>query len=506
MEQQSPEFLKIMEFDSDDIVTPATQFSYDPKNEMENVDPFAFVQQQERAVRRTVGGLRNTDSRRNCLSNAMSQIQTEPKRLSKRSQFEGFSHADLAVPRPTPTSIIKTNGSQELGSVLTGTTTKRFGPRVDTNVEDDVSVFISNLIRNSHLSPSAGSVTSDQKPHYSPKNFSDKKLLGANHVEIIHGLFSDTETSEVPDQKPPHHAQIAILDPKTWKSPSSKMAPEKLTKLRPRGEVQHLSFAQPAKLSNPEINLLSDRQRLDAPCLSGLSLSRPSLSKKQDAQGSPFSILNEPRWEPNHESLLGSIGSSDQDFEGLKQEETSLHDLLSGTAHICLSPETVKDQDLNSYSKDVLGQTHSDGESSLFTQLGYSYDAFHPNHPGVSPSNQKTLKQEKLQIRDIQMRSSVGETVRTSLWFGTNSDRSSHISSKIVISRFDTMEEHHQHNDSEGAVEGVFVVAESGNLKKLKNISEFVVSFSPTACGLYSALIQFKSRKKVFCSLLLFSN
>jgi hypothetical protein len=515
MAHHSPEFLKIMELDSDYIASPATRGSdYDS----ENMDPSKIrtavaATGQERVFARTLSGLRNSDSRRNSLSEQMSQIQTEPKRFSKQSRFEVFSHADLAVPKPTPTSVIRTNGSQELDSPPTiEPIVSRFGSTIETNVDNDVSVFISNLLRNSHLSPTAASIFPDHHHQYSPEDLTIDKLdLNNFKIESRDTASSDREVDNPNRLEQIHQTRSSFIHPHTWKSPSSKIAPEKLIKLggreisRPRAEVAKLTdpqFTQPTEISKPqEAVFVNDRQRLDAPRISGLSLSRPSLSKKPEAQGSPPATLNAPKWVPNHRrSLLQSpdlvLGSGDQLLEEDKQEQKSLPELLSATT----SSDTAREEpNKASRSNELFAQTQSDGESSLFTQLGYSYDHSRSHNLDASPSGRKKLRSEKLQIRDIQMRAAVGATVRTSLWFGTNSE-SSHISSEIVLSRFDTLEEN-QSSESGGAMEDVFAVAETENRKKLKNISEFVVSFRPTACGLYSALIQFKSRKKVFSPL-----
>jgi hypothetical protein len=482
----SPEFLKIMGFDSglgedDDRLTTRLDSSH-PENDLKD------GKEVKNSVLQ-VSGLRKNDSKRNILTCRTNQTLTEPKRFHEKHQTEDREN-------------VTTPNLQPRGSVQILAKWGTNDARSTQPSENDVTAFISKLLKSSHLSPSSDRGSSDRGPIRTKHSESDQSPP-SKQIEST-PASSDKIWTDLEGDQPDKGSQdstrqdVHVFD--TYKSPSSNTQPLHVSRLgRREGATQQLldmicfdnlsdglDLHRATEGSHP-------RGEREIPLSSELSLARPSLSRKQEFHGSPSHLLCIEQ--KGREETFQRLLIAPQFAKAILDEGQGTHDLEPSVPEALCSPTivTARPEDHVELRDRSEPEESCDVDNSLFTQLGCSDDS-----SGSAKHSKKKKRNDIIRIRDLQMKSYIGEAVHTSLWFGTNSQQTPHISCEIILSRFDAMPNDNETPPTDPSEETPFRVATGNKKEKVKNISEFVVTFQPSACGLYSAVLQFQSRRKVW--------
>lgn len=428
-----------------------------PQFTSENIDPVLLEKTKPllECSRTRNTGLRGNDSWRNQNRENFLKFQTEQQK-SPTSNNHDHPFSLTHFPDPTRRIIFQRELKQE-ESV--------------TPTDKDVSLFINKLLKKSQLASPDDETDFDLKPFHPTTNLETLKV-------------STLESFHVPNDLPRHEDQT-----KHETCPNSQIW----------------------KASNPPYSIFElPTSRFTLQDISStVSLNRPALTRKQE---STRHLLEAPKFEFPRNIPRCTL-SDDRDIQPPPEQSTHIQrQEPPSSPHVHMGEEspgiTLPKNDASPDSRDInLEQSALKVEtpdiielsmsancdttaSSLFTQFGCRESG----SPLTSPLKPKIS--EMVQIRDINLTALPGEIKKTSLWFGTNSIHPPQISTNIICTQFDTLQKTVQSKD----LSRIFTV-EQDTLQKLRNVTEFIVSFQPASTGLYTALLHIKSRKKVLTAI-----
>lgn len=388
----------------------------------ENMDPsiFSSTEKVDRPNCNRNLGLRSNDSWRNQNNERLSTSPSNPKETCLNSDhFQRLSFS-------------QSRGCQ---------------PKEDTiPTDNDVSLFINNLLRNSQFTKS--------------KELERVSNSEAENRQLTTGLKSSNDTlvdlQDTSIDKYPQTTNISSLN-LTDLPPMSLLGKPQEEKYLIDSKIWKAHYHHPASVSRPFQKVSSNEMSLD----------RPSLIKKQ-----------EHSW--CHQAVKLELPKGISPWKATNNDSES--HLIPGESSLPTETTSCVETSPSTKPEEI-------SESSLFTEFGSS-DSGSP----LFSSPPKTAA--GIQFRDVVMSANPGEKVKTSLWFGTNSHHPFNISANILFTKFDAFGETSLMSKD---ATGIFEV-EQDSCQKLRNVREFVVSFRPSDTGLYTAILHLKSRKKVYQS------